>query len=128
MPDHLSKITAKHLITSTSLKDQDFDSLNCPGAEHGEGRCEFSSMVLNIEQLGITCLVRLRPSRVSIDVDFFCDCCQSSGCGGLERPFTRSPFYCDPSTASSPSSSPSTLAAFDSRILEVAGDETWEFP
>lgn len=83
MPDHLSKITAKHLVTSTFLEDQNFDPLNCPGAEHGEGRCEFSSLVLSIEQLGITCLVRSgRPSRAGVDVKFFCDCC-CSGCGAL---------------------------------------------
>lgn len=75
MPDHLSKVSGKHLVTAAFLETLEFHPLDCPGAENGEGRCDFSSVVLNIEQLGITCVVRPRPSGVGIDVNFFCDCC-----------------------------------------------------
>lgn len=74
--DPPSKTTAKHRIMRTySIKTPPEDRSRpdyCSGAEHGGARCDLSLVVLRIEQLGVTCLVR---SADTVQIDFYCDCC-----------------------------------------------------
>lgn len=78
-PEPLSKTTAKHRIMRTySVKAPPEDRSNpshCSGSEHGEVHCDLSSVLLKIEQLGVTCLVR---SADTVQIDFYCDCCDPS--------------------------------------------------
>lgn len=48
---------------------------HCSGAKHDGPRCDLSLVVLRIEPLGVTCLVR---SANRVKIDFYCDCCDPS--------------------------------------------------
>lgn len=102
LPDPPSKTTAKHHIKGThSIKfpgEDRYRPAYCSGAENDEPRCDLSLVLLKIEQLGITCLVR---SAGTVEIDFYCD-------------------YCDPSTVSPPSPeppSPDSISSFDSDYI-----------
>lgn len=79
LPDPPSETTAKHRIIGTfSIKAPPEDRLHpayCSRAEHGEVHCDLSLVVMNIEELGLTCLVR---SADTVQIDFYCDCCDPS--------------------------------------------------
>lgn len=94
LPDSPSKTTAKHPIMDThSIKSSPEDRFHpayCSGAKKDELCCDLSLISLEIEPLGITCLVR---SAGTVKIDFYCD-------------------YCDSSTTWSPF--PDSLSSFDS--------------
>lgn len=78
-PNPPSKITAKHRIMDTfSIKTPPEDRSHpayCSRAEHGDVHCDLSLVVMNIEELGLTCLVQ---SAETVQIDFYCDCCDPS--------------------------------------------------
>lgn len=81
-PDILRRTmhTAKHPIQSinwfkTPLPDNRRIPFHCSGAEHDGPRCELSLVLLRIEPLGVTCIVR---STDAVQIDFHCDCCDPS--------------------------------------------------
>lgn len=79
LPDPASKTTAKHRIMHTFLitappEDRSHPAY-CSGAENEDARCDLSLVVLRIEKLGVTCLVR---SADTVQIDFYCDCCDPS--------------------------------------------------
>lgn len=85
-PDPMSKTTAKHPITHTYVmgpSDGRSRPFCCSGAENSEARCDLSLVMLKIEQLGITCLIR---SPGNILIDFYCDCCDPNT--AVEAPYT----------------------------------------
>lgn len=89
-PDPPSKTTAKHQIMHTySIKSPPEDRSHpayCSGAENEDARCDLSLVVLRIEKLGVTCLVR---SADTVQVDFYCDCCDPSA-ASVEPPHNAS--------------------------------------
>lgn len=77
-PDSPSKTTLKHSITPTYTIKASKEGLfpaYCSREEYGEAHCDMSLIVLKLEQLGITCLVR---SADTIQISFYCDCCDPS--------------------------------------------------
>lgn len=79
-PDPLQKTTAKHPITDTYSIDtrperRSRSACYCSGAEHDGPRCDMSLVLLRIEPLSVTCLVR---SANTVQIDFYCDCCDPS--------------------------------------------------
>lgn len=85
--DPPSKTMEKHPIMGTcSIKappPADHLYLYCSGAEGDEAQCDLSVVMLKIEQLGVTCLVR---SADTVEIDFYCGCCTQ----GNETRFTIS--------------------------------------
>lgn len=81
-PDPLEQTTAKHPITDTYSIDTRPDrryrsAYSCSGAQHDGARCDLSLVVLRIESLGVTCIMRSK-NLFTIQVDFYCDCCDPS--------------------------------------------------
>ena len=77
LPDPISNITTKHLITRSDHPPKYLShEIYCSGEGNDEARCDLSLVVLKIKQLGITCLVRLNYQVV--DINFYCDCCDPS--------------------------------------------------
>lgn len=78
-PDAPSKFIEKHPIMGTySIKappEDRFCPLYCSGAEGDETPCDLSLVMLKIEQLGVTCVVR---SGDTVEIDFYCGCCDPS--------------------------------------------------
>lgn len=84
-PDIQSTIMAKKCIFSTfwyvAPQDDLFGPTHCSEAEHGAARCDLSLVVLKIQQLGVTCLVRSRALHSGENVvgtRFYCDCCDQA--------------------------------------------------
>lgn len=86
-PDPLERTTAKHLFESRPIrgppKHRDIPAY-CSGAEHDGPRCDLSLVVLRIEPLGVTCIVR---STDATQIDFYCDCCDPSAASAEPPPF-----------------------------------------
>lgn len=85
-PDPLEKTTAKHPIVRTLFitsrpEPSPFSACYYSRAEHDGTRCDLSLVVLRIEPLGVTCIVRsiYRPMIYKTAmIDFYCDCCDPS--------------------------------------------------
>lgn len=81
-PDPLGNTTAKDPIMDTFSLDTRTGRWYrppsyCSGAEHDRARCDLSLLVLRIEPLGVTCIMRSKY-LYTVEIDFYCDCCDPS--------------------------------------------------
>lgn len=77
-PDDLIKIKKHRIVDTCKIRFPWGDRslpVYCSGAAGDEKRCYLSLVMLKIEQLGVTCIVQ---SAVTVDIDFYCDCCDPS--------------------------------------------------